>query len=103
MKKYVSRKGRETHFRRRIDFLRWNDYPYGKWTCADGREVLFNRWYEPIWQRLPGAVWAREADPQEWVPWEKQEWFYDDGVRPERLKRKRAAIALSEWELPEPG
>jgi hypothetical protein len=27
--------------------------PYGKWTCADGREVLFNRLYWPILQRIP--------------------------------------------------
>jgi hypothetical protein len=25
--------------------------PYGMWTCADGREVLFNRNYDPIWGR----------------------------------------------------
>jgi hypothetical protein len=25
--------------------------PYGSWTRADGREVLFNRHYQPIWQR----------------------------------------------------
>ena len=34
------------------EFQRWNDLPYGMWTCADGREVLFNRFYEPIMQAL---------------------------------------------------
>ena len=39
---------------------------YGKWTCADGREVLFNRGYRPIWQRYPGQP-AEPADPDRWV------------------------------------
>jgi hypothetical protein len=29
-------------------FVRWAYYPYGKWTCEDGREILFNRYYKPI-------------------------------------------------------
>jgi len=28
--------------------------PYGRWVCADGREVIFNREYWPILQRYPG-------------------------------------------------
>ena len=27
--------------------------PYGRWRCADGREVLFNRGYTPLWPPLP--------------------------------------------------
>ena len=50
----------------RSDFRRRNDYPYGKWTCADGREVLHNRFYEPIWQRRPGSD-PEPADAAEWV------------------------------------
>ncbi len=65
--------------------------PYGKWTCADGREVLFNRGYKPIWQRLGGCVSA--ADRNEWVKWEKQEWFYTDFNSPVKChgasKKKR--------------
>jgi hypothetical protein len=30
--------------------------PYGKWTCEDGREVVFNREYQPIFQRVDGVV-----------------------------------------------
>jgi hypothetical protein len=41
--------------------------PYGIWICADGREVLFNRAYTPIWQRRPGQT-AEPADPSERVP-----------------------------------
>ena len=29
--------------------------PYGMWTVADGRQVLFNRNYRPILERYPGA------------------------------------------------
>ena len=28
--------------------------PYGSWTLADRREVLFNAFDEPLWQRGPG-------------------------------------------------
>lgn len=56
---------------------RWTALPYGCWTCAAGREVLFNRFYTPIWQRLDGSVLA--ADPDEWVRWTSQQWFYSDG------------------------
>lgn len=51
--------------------------PYGLWVCADGREVLFNRDYAPLWQRVGGVVLV--ADPEEWVSWRSQVWFYDDG------------------------
>lgn len=40
--------------------------PAGRWTCADGREVLFNSFEEPIWERRPGAE-ATPADPHERV------------------------------------
>src|SRR3954468_2839309 len=36
--------------------------PLGRWTCSDGREVLFNGFEEPIWERRPGAD-ATPADP----------------------------------------
>src|SRR5262249_58294574 len=55
--------------------------PYGIWTCADGRQVLFNRFYDPIWSRYPGQP-ATAADPNEWVHWQEQEWFFDDGNTP---------------------
>lgn len=56
--------------------------PYGRWTTADGREVLFNRGYEPLWERSPNFS-ARAANPQEWVePIKKQEFFYNDGSHP---------------------
>ena len=39
---------------------------YGRWRCRDGREVLFNRGYRPLWERRPGQPVAI-ANPKEWV------------------------------------
>lgn len=74
-------------------FKMMNDLPYGIWTCEDGREVLFNRFYEPIWGCAQGAAPA-EANPNEWVPWQKQEYFYDDSTK---TKRANATRALAVW------
>jgi hypothetical protein len=82
------------------EFERWNDLPYGVWTCADGREVIFNRFYEPIWERKTGQA-PVPADPSEWVNWESQGWFYDDRHK-EAAKRKRAEIALKAFYASQP-
>lgn len=100
MPEYVSRTGHRL-WTVGSDFRRRNNLPYGKWTCADGREVLFNRFYEPIWQRRPNES-PMPADPHERVLWIDQVWFYDDGVR-DRQKTKYAEAVLSEWGLDIPG
>jgi hypothetical protein len=47
-----------------------NDPPdrrlYGRWRCYDGREVLFNRSYQPLWERRAGQP-VEMANPSEWV------------------------------------
>lgn len=63
--------------------------PYGRWTCVDGREVLFNREYQPILQRYVGALshcdHSEWADHDEWVDTiVKTEYFYDDLTAPMR-------------------
>ena len=86
--------------------------PYGKWTCPDGREVLFNRQYWPILERRRGEK-AKPADPNERIPWIEQEYYFDDGNSP--WLRRRPSIAaqalarcnrvLAEWgfsALPKP-
>jgi hypothetical protein len=55
---------------------RWAELPYGLWVCASGREVIFNRYYEPLWQRVDDCVLP--ADSDEWVQWKTQGWFYND-------------------------
>jgi hypothetical protein len=63
-------------------FERWRFWvPYGQWTCADGRLVLFNRNYTPIYERRPDAL-GRVADHSEWVEWLRQEFFFNDGNSP---------------------
>jgi hypothetical protein len=94
MAEYRSRTGKR-FFSSPGEFRRWNDLPYGKWTCADGREVLFNRFYEPIYQRLPHGP-VELADANEWVPYKSQEWFYDDGYS-ERRARAAAKAILINW------
>jgi hypothetical protein len=57
--------------------------PYGLWRCGDGRQVLFNRWYQPIFERRGGEV--RAADPTEWIDNIIEEtWFYYDATPPWR-------------------
>ena len=82
--------------------------PYGKWTCVDGREVIFNREYWPILERYPGKK-AKPADPYEWVCWIKQEHYFDDGNSPwlrcgprgiAGKTLKRCNQILAEWGYP---
>lgn len=80
----------------RGEFDVMNNLPYGAWTCADGREVLFNRFYEPIWQRSPGAE-PTEADPKERVRFIAQRWFYTDHTK---AKRPAGKAALAAWGIP---
>jgi hypothetical protein len=94
-RKYISKGGRESVLRG-AKFDRWNDVPYGKWTCIDGREVLFNRFYEPLFQRYPGML-ILNIDPCEWVQGiVNQEWFYDDSTS-EPMKRAAGKEVLNAW------
>jgi hypothetical protein len=64
----------------RQEFYRWAALPYGSWICQDGRIVLFNRFYEPIWQKIGNEV--SRADPKEWIMGVAVEvFFYHDGMR----------------------
>lgn len=77
---------------------RWVLLPYGVWQAADGREVLFNRRYIPLFERRPGGP-VTAADPAEWVLFVRQAWFYNDG-HTETERRERARAALRAWGLP---
>lgn len=62
--------------------LQQMELPYGMWTCEDGREVLFNRKYWPIWERREREP-VKAADPHEWVKGiVKTEYFFNDGNPP---------------------
>jgi hypothetical protein len=70
--------------------------PYGQWVCADGRVVIFNRRYSPIWERLPDGV-VQRADPAEWVKWVRQSWFDLGSARYERTARERLRKVLHDF------
>lgn len=69
--------------------------PYGKWICADGREVLFNRDYCPIWEKSPDGIVTSIA-PDTHVHYKTSEHFYDDGsVSPYSKKSGTLEICLA--------
>jgi hypothetical protein len=58
-------------------FERWRFWcPYGCWTCADGREVLFNRTYHPIYERYAKQPARVVPDHCKWVPWVAMKHFF---------------------------
>jgi hypothetical protein len=50
---------------------------YGCWRCYDGREVLFNRSYQPLWERRPGQA-VEMSNPKEWVNWDTETFFWNE-------------------------
>ena len=53
------------------------------WPERGGLEVLFNRAYQPIWQRMPGQA-AEPADPAQRIARWRNRWFYDECPEPRR-------------------
>ena len=70
--------------------------PYGQWVCADGRVVIFNRRYSPLWERLSNGV-VQRANAGEWVKWVSQSWFDLGSARYERDARERLRKVLREF------
>jgi crotonobetainyl-CoA:carnitine CoA-transferase CaiB-like acyl-CoA transferase len=70
--------------------------PYGMWTCADGRVVIFNRHYTPIWERLPDGT-VHRADSNEWVDWTEQGWFDLGSMRYEKSAREAYRKVLQDF------
>lgn len=83
------------------EFNTRHDFPYGVWYCRSGRTVLFNRFYEPLYERT-GDGPMMLADAHEWVKdVDRQYWFYDDGFT-EAKRRRVAKEALGAFERGEP-
>jgi hypothetical protein len=76
--------------------------PYGVWTFKDGRQILFNRDYFPLWIKEPdGAI--HSIDPQERVDKESAitQIFYD-GQRlscENSTKKSSSYRILQEWKV----
>lgn len=72
--------------------------PYGEWTTEDGRTILFNRDYHPIWQRHGDSL-PVPADRAEWVPGIiETRHFYDDADAEVAMRRKALAV-LRSWRV----
>lgn len=85
---------------RKIEDMK-RDLPYGIWVCEDGREILFNRRYKPIWQRSPEGK-VSPANSEEWVERIKTTThFYKDENSPWRDKRSldKCKVVLLEWNV----
>jgi hypothetical protein len=56
--------------------------PYGRWTCEDGRQVVFNREYQPMYSRVLGgeSVFCDHAEFVQGIV--KVEYFYGDHNSP---------------------
>jgi hypothetical protein len=70
--------------------------PYGRYIASDGREILFNRSYRPIWERLPNGV-VRRADSNEWIDWICQGWFGCGSMRYEKSAREAYRKVLRDF------
>lgn len=55
--------------------------PYGKWSCVDGSEVLFNRDYSPIWERsVTGKI--SPISPDTYIQYINTVHYFDSGSAP---------------------
>ena len=82
---------------KRDDIYRRTELPYGLWTCADGREVLFNRHYQPLLERFNCGM-AMFANRREWVTFTSQRWFYTDSSARSALTRQRLESVLAAFQ-----
>lgn len=83
--------------KQKLEYYR-EELPYGIWTCEGGRLVLFNRHYQPIWEKLPDGT-VRHMPEHTYIDWLRQDYFYNDS-NPPRLSKDtvtRCKEFLEEW------
>lgn len=103
IERYIEKSEAANAIRRAKEWALRSYLPYGIWTTEDGREVLFNRGYVPIWERSREQKIAVPANPREWVKKiATQDWFYDDsnapyGERPNKRSLMRCVRVLRDW------
>jgi hypothetical protein len=87
---------RNIHIARMLQLL-----PYGQWTYADGTEILFNRYYQPIFKRNSAGV-VSKCDPDCWIDYDEEAWFFTDPNSPWFNKEtfKKCVAFLTEWGVP---
>lgn len=77
--------------------------PYGKWICEDGREVLFNRDYCPIWEKSAHGV-VGLIEPGTYVEHTQTDFYFDDSNAPyynNNITVNRCLSVLDEWGVKE--
>jgi hypothetical protein len=72
---------------KQLGWYDWSDaieevLPYGQWLCADGRAVLFNRAYQPIWEKYGGEVFRCESSSEHVLNIVGEHWFWSGRVAP---------------------
>lgn len=75
--------------------------PYGKWTQANGTEVLFNRDYSPIWIRTPSGK-VSGVQPGLYFDHVESDWFYEDRTAPyyDNVETQQLCLSiLQEWKV----
>jgi hypothetical protein len=70
--------------------------PYGRWIARDGRTIIFNRRYSPIWECLPDGT-VQRANLNEWVDWVAQGWFDHGSMRYEKTAREAYRKVLRDF------
>jgi len=75
--------------------LRYYVTAYGVWRCRDGKRVVFNRAYVPIWEKRPGSEWTL-LEKGYWVEGiTASEWLYTDSDRDDSVKLKKALAGMA--------
>lgn len=100
MEECVTRFGRRVFATKRV-FARCHEMAYGVATACNGEQVMFNRFYEPIWRRPHDRAPALAATPDSMAIQGVYAFCYDDG-HAEVEKVRRAAAVMTEWGLQSP-
>lgn len=74
--------------------------PHGIWTLLDGRQVLFNEHFEPIWQRVPGKR-PQPVPPRPSGKVVRTDFLYG-GQHTSAAKFDAGAAVLRAWRIPVP-
>jgi hypothetical protein len=70
--------------------------PYGRYVASDAREIIFNRHYRPIWERLPDGI-VQRANSNELVDWVARGWFDCGSMRYEKTAREACRKVLRDF------
>ena len=73
--------------------------PYVTWVDPDGREIMADRRYKPMWQRMPRGS-ATPATPSEWTQSTRHAYLWGPGPTTMRQSIAAGRAALRSWGVP---